>query len=295
MSDLQSKVKTIGKAVLPKKLAGFISGCRYRGSIAHIDYVLKLRKYRARHTKANATAPSSIIVLPGSCTIRILPDDDVRDAFEHFCWRDPEMVDEFVGFMKLSSSRKVLWDVGALFGMFSLAFSLKRAGCKALAFEPNPSSAAKLEECLKLNPEANVEIFRSAVGLPGEVIEFERGFHYTAVAGLPARPAENNLTRTETVSIDALVERGLYPPDVVKIDVEGHEFEVLKGAKKLLLTKKPLLSIELHPGLLQHRGTSALAIAEFLEEAGYVFQDTGLRRVKKEFFDRRNNFRAFAS
>ena len=130
--------------------------------------------------------------------------------------------------------------------------------------------------------------------MPGEVIEFERGFHYTAVAGLQVRPDENNLTRIETVSIDQLIARGLDPPDIIKIDVEGHEFEVLKGARKLLLAKKPLLSLELHPGLLQQRGASALAIAEYLEKAGYAFQNTHLKCVKKDFFERQNNFRVFA-
>jgi FkbM family methyltransferase len=294
MSDLQSKAKTIGKAILPKNVADFVRGCRYRGSLAHVNYILKLKKYRTRYEEANAAAPDSTIVLPAGCRIRIPPDAVIRDALEHFAWRDPEMVDEFVGFMNLASGATVLWDVGALFGVFSLAFTLTGKGRRALAFEPNPSSSAKLKECLKLNPAAKVEVFESAVGLPGEVVEFERGFHYTAVAGLSVRPNEKDLTRTETVSIDELIERGAAPPDIIKIDVEGHEFEVLKGARKLLLAKKPSLSIEVHPGLLEHKGTSALAIADYLEDAGYAFYDTQLNHLKKDFFDRGNNFRVFA-
>jgi FkbM family methyltransferase len=295
MSNLQSRAKTIGKAILPKQVVGFISACRYRGTLAHVDYSLKLRKYRTQYAKDNAAAQDSTIVLPMGCRIRIPPDEAVRNALEHFAWRDPEMVDEFVGFMNLASGRKTLWDVGALFGVFSLAFTLTGTERRALAFEPNPGSAAKLRECLNLNPAARVEVFESAVGLPGEIIEFERGFHYTAVAGLSVRPDEKDLTRTETASIDGLIEKGLAPPDIIKIDVEGHEFDVLKGARKLLFAKKPLLSLELHPGLLEHRGTPALQIAEYLEEAGYIFRNTQLKHMKKDFFDRQNNFRVFAS
>jgi FkbM family methyltransferase len=295
MPELQSRTKSIGKAILPTNVVSFIKGCRYRGSAAHVSYLLKLRKYRTQFAKANAPGQDSTIVLPMGCRIRIPHDADVRNALEHFGWRDPEMVDEFIGFLKLASNKRVLWDVGALFGVFSMAFTLTGKGRRAVAFEPNPSSAAKLKECRDLNPTAKIEVFESAVGLRGEVIEFERGFHYTAVAGLQVRPEEKDLARTETVSIDELIERNFDAPDMIKIDVEGHEFDVLKGAKKLLFARKPLLSLELHPGLLERRGTSAAAIAEYLEEAGYIFQNTQLKRVKKDFFDRRNNFRVFAS
>jgi len=299
LSNLQSKAKTTAKEILPKSLVAFISGCRYRGYLAHVNYLLKLRKYRTQFAKDNATAPDSTIVLPVGCHIQIPPDAEVRDAFEYFGWKDPEMVDEFLGFMNLAANAKIFWDVGALFGFFSLAFALKGADRRALAFEPNPSSRAKLEECLHLNPTANVEVFDFAVGLPDKVVEFERGFHYTAITESPARPGKEDSAQRETVaiktiSIDELIERNLDPPDIIKIDVEGHEFDVLLGARKLLLARKPLLSIELHPVLLARRGTSGLAIAEYLEDAGYVFHDTDLKRVKKDFFKHQNIFRVIA-
>ena len=81
---------------------------------------------------------------------------------------------------------------------------------------------------------------------------------------------------------------------MIKIDVEGLEFDVLKGARKLLLANKPLLSMELHPMLLTRRGTSALAIAQYLEEVGYVLHNERLKRVKNDFFKRQDNFRVFA-
>ena len=97
------------------------------------------------------------------------------------------------------------------------------------------------------------------------------------------------------MSIDELIERNLDPPEIIKIDVEGHEFDVLLGARKLLLAKKPLLSLELHPGLLARRGACGLAIAEYLEDAGYVIHDTGLKRVKKDFFKRQTTLRIVAT
>lgn len=299
LSNLEPRAKIAAKAVLPKSIVAFISGCRYRGYLAHVNYLLKLRKYRTQFAKANATLPDSTIVLPVGCRIQIPLDAEVRDAFEYFGWKDPAAVEEYLGFMNVAAKAKVLWDVGALFGFFSLAFALKGADRRALAFEPNPSSRAKLEECLHLNPAAKVEVFDFAVGLPGKVVEFERGFHYTAVTDSPARPGEENSAQRETVaiktmSIDELIEKNFAPPDIIKIDVEGHEFDVLLGARKLLLAKKPILCVELHPDLLALRGTSGLAIAEYLEAAGYVIHDTGLKRVKKNFFKGQTTLRIVA-
>jgi FkbM family methyltransferase len=300
LSGLKSKAKTAAKAILPKTIVDFISGCRYRGYPAHTSHLLKLKRFRTQFAKANAKELDTTIILPAGCRILIPQDAEVRNAFEHFGWKDPEMVDEFIGFMKMASNAKILWDVGALFGLFSLAFTLRGAGRRALAFEPNPTSRTKLEECLHLNPSANVQVFNCAVGLPDKVVEFERGFHYTAITESPARPSEEDSGQRETVairtmSIDELIERNLDPPDIIKIDVEGHELDVLLGARKLLLAKKPMLSLELHPGLLARRGTSGLAIAEYLEDAGYVFRDTDLKRVTKDIFKRQNNFRVIAT
>jgi len=299
LSGLQTKAKIAAKAILPPNVVAFIGGCRYRGYLAHVNYLLRLRKYRTQFAKANATAPDSTIVLPAGCRIQIPADAEVREAFEYFGWKDPAAVNESLGFMNVAAKAKILWDVGALFGFFSLAFALKGADRRALAFEPNPSSRAKLEECLHLNPTAKVEVFDFAVGLPDKVVEFERGFHYTAVTESPARPGEKDSAQKEIVaiktrSIDELIERNFAPPDIIKIDVEGHEFDVLLGARKLLLAKKPLLCIELHPDLLALRGTSGLAIAEYLEDAGYVIHDTDLKRVKKDFFKRQTTLRVVA-
>ena len=90
--------------------------------------------------------------------------------------------------MRAAAGRKTLWDIGALFGFFSLAFTLTGFGRRALAFEPNPDSCRKLREGLNFNPSAHVEVFDFAVGLPGEVVTFQSGFHFIATAGLEASP-----------------------------------------------------------------------------------------------------------
>ncbi|MGB0065876.1 MAG: FkbM family methyltransferase [Terracidiphilus sp.] len=293
MPALRSGTRAIAIATLPKSLVSFIRNGRYRGYRAHVRYLLKRRSYRQRFLRANAAAPDATIVMPGRCSIRVPAEAaEVRDAFEYFGWKDPDAVDEFAGFMRAAAGRKTLWDVGALFGFFSLAFTLAENGRKALAFEPNPESCRRIRECLRLNPEADVDVYDMALGLPGEVVTFQSGFHFIAAVGLEVPPT--HVAQIETASIDQLIESGFAAPDMMKIDVEGHEFDVLKGARKLLRERKPLLSLEVHPGALSHRGIPPIEVARYLEEAGYVFLDMRNRRVKREFFAHRDTFRVLA-
>lgn len=288
------RARSIVKAILPQGLVRFIQCCRYRGYLAHILYSRKARKYREQFAKANDGPSHSTIVFPAGCSIRVPPvPAEIRDAFEHFGWRDPDAIDESIGFMKAAAGKKTLWDIGALFGFFSLAFTLGEAGRLALAFEPNPHAQDNLKQCLRCNPDARIEIFDFALGLPAKAVVFQKGFHFIAAAGLETQ-STGDLVQLETVSIDQLIARNFATPDMIKIDVEGHEFEVLQGAKNLLRSKKPLLSLEVHPAPLLHQGISPVALAQYLEESGYGFRNMQLKPVTQDFFKRRDTFRVLA-
>lgn len=60
-------------------------------------------------------------------------------------------------------------------------------------------------------------------------------------------------------------------PDVIKIDVEGYEWEVLHGAERLLDDGKPLLFLEVHLHYLDKRGISPSRIFNFLQGYRYRF------------------------
>ena len=67
-------------------------------------------------------------------------------------------------------------------------------------------------------------------------------------------------------SVDGLVKKGYPAPDVIKIDVEGAEYDVLKGARETLVSKKPKILLATHdyhlPGVQQQ-------CKDFLKNLGY--------------------------
>ena len=59
--------------------------------------------------------------------------------------------------------------------------------------------------------------------------------------------------------------------DVLKIDVEGAELRVLKGATNILLTQVPHVRCETYPAQMEHGGSSYAELKAFLADAAYSF------------------------
>lgn len=139
----------------------------------------------------------------------------------------------------------VFWDIGANIGYFSCIIA-RLAGTRVIAVEPNPENVVRLERSASLN-DLDITVVESALG------DTER-------AGILTGHASPSMGRLATVgedgvedgldvnvaTIDSLVGRGLPPPTLMKIDVEGAEAEVLAGGFSTIASFKPAILVEIH-------------------------------------------------
>jgi FkbM family methyltransferase len=139
-----------------------------------------------------------------------------------------------------------------------------------LALEPLPFPREALLELVRRNGFTQVRVLPVAAGAS----EGSMQLHVTAGAsGLISAYARDNASvpvEVERTTLDAVVEKsGGPPPKLLKIDVEGFEFDVLKGAARLLTTENaPLVLFESDQALLApSRGTFA-DIQQTLVETG---------------------------
>jgi FkbM family methyltransferase len=133
----------------------------------------------------------------------------------------------------------VFFDVGANWGCFAL-FIAARGGFAGQihAFEPLARTFADLEGLVRqAGFEQLIRCHRMALSDAAGEAPIARPFH-GALAGLEAGGPR------ETVALRRLDDLVLPPPDVIKIDVEGHEPQMLAGAFATLETQRPMIVFE---------------------------------------------------
>jgi FkbM family methyltransferase len=174
----------------------------------------------------------------------------------------------------LSQKELVIWDIGAHFGYNSLVFAkITSPDARILSFEPNLANIERFRENLDSNKELSDKITLHNYALSDAD---EQAFFYfsdsiddSVSSGsylgsvLPPLGPETYAAFQSTSlfvrSADSLIENEKLPsPHIIKIDVEGAEFEVLKGAKNLLTDVKPVLIIEIHHIKAMHEVSALL-------------------------------------
>jgi FkbM family methyltransferase len=130
-------------------------------------------------------------------------------------------------------------DCGAHHGMISLLFAkwVGTAG-QVVAFEALPTNAEIVRNNVELNGFKHIEVRQQAVGREPGSIRFTLDSNASV-----ARNGSKHTVEVPIVNLDAVFTDR--KPDFLKIDVEGHEIEVIRGAKNVMATK-PALAIEIH-------------------------------------------------
>jgi len=158
-------------------------------------------------------------------------------------------------------------DVGANLGLYSLLISraVGPSG-KVYAFEPVPEIFARLKEHITLNNATNV------IPVPIALSD-EKGTAKMSVKGGGSslfRRVSDEFVEVQVERLDDFVEREkIERVDAIKIDVEGAELRVIRGADKTIRRDKPILMVEIQAATLQAAGTTPEELFETIVSYGY--------------------------
>lgn len=160
-------------------------------------------------------------------------------------------------------------DIGANIGAHTLRFARQVGpGGRVLAIEPTDYAYRKLVRNLSLNQSAHVTAVQAALaerGEPRQTISFRSSW----------RSDGRQQAATSVVDVLTLDEccqsHGIGGVDLVKLDVDGHEFGVLAGGLTILRTSRPTLLMETGAWHFEHAGRNPLTL---LETLGYRFWHT---------------------
>lgn len=211
----------------------------------------RLRGFRSRIT------PQASILLP-------------RGAHAHYWSGLHEDVDSIVFICDSLPAEGVFCDVGANIGVYvSAIHALRGSRLKLIGFEPIPTTIALLQQTLELNGvAARIEPIALS-SREGELLltAYTHGMNnFWLKRHTAGRPSIAVHARRLD---DWISEHPDLEPDAIKIDVEGHELDVLEGAIGFLARKRPALMVECHGAAWDELAVPRPRFAQLLADAGY--------------------------
>lgn len=179
---------------------------------------------------------------------------------------EPEMT---ALFSRLIRSSDTVFDVGANLGLHTLTFA--KIARQVIAFEPNPALTPNLRKTVAGLP--NAQLVESCLSEQDGTVEFhisDWDHMLGSMANWTDQPVKSMTIPSR--SIDSLITEGMVPqPDVLKVDVEGAELLVFRGADKLLSgpnAPRAIVFEELNTAS-RKLGISDGAPADYLKARGY--------------------------
>jgi FkbM family methyltransferase len=211
-------------------------------------------------------------------------------------YEDPEVLKTFLSWLKTGS---VYYDIGSNTGFYALTANRVIKSGKIYAFEPLPSVRQTFEDHIRLNSKLmgnnNISILPFAVADAEKQVQFSNNIMQTDgntyIKESPVFSSAKNKITVQCYSVDDLLQQGYDKPDIIKIDAEGHELNVLKGAIEIIGKSKPPIAIELSGGVSRITET-----VEFLKTLGYAHFSAPKRDIdRNSIFTRASEFTAKVS
>ena len=166
---------------------------------------------------------------------------------------------------------RIFFDVGAHMGYFTLlAAALERRDMEIYSFEMNPNTYHSLKQNLSLNSHLNIDNVHPIHAGISDLTVFKKQMYYRGMRLSDTQMTDFKETTIDVLSLDHLFAERQLLPDLIKIDVEGFEAAVLKGAQQLIAREAPTLLMELHADdRLQAHGATRKSITQGLLDSGY--------------------------
>lgn len=176
---------------------------------------------------------------------------------------------------KTNSSKPIILDCGANMGLSILYFSKKYPNAEIIAFEPDESVLPFLIKNINFQGLHNIELHKKAVWTEESELKF---FTDNGLGGRIGKEYENQTPKIiKSIRLKDVLNR---PIDMLKIDIEGPEYLILKDCEDLLFNIKNIF-VEYH---------SFYDEEQHLEDLLTILKRQGFRYHLKESFSRKRPF-----
>lgn len=181
---------------------------------------------------------------------------------------------------KISDQKKIfLLDCGSNYGFYSFYVASLNLNNRSLAFEASPRTFNSFKANLELNNFKNIDYRNLAISeVSGKFISFYESHNDWESSATHNKFQNNKITSVETTTID----KELYKKDlsdfvvIIKLDIEGNEFNAIQGCKDTILRYEPLITIELSRYNFNNQNYNFDYFRKFLNDYKYKIYDDKL-------------------
>ena len=198
----------------------------------------------------------------------ICVDEAATDPLSRKCMAGRPRLHEGLNLLAITAPNVGLLDIGAHIGFISLVFAA--AGRAVHAIEANPRNHALLSDSAKLNGFSHLIATNVAVSDKPGVLSFMSAGAFSHVVNAHM-PQQNNTINVACVDLDSWPEASGIPERIiVKMDIEGHEPQALRGMSRFLRDRRlPPIFIESNAHCLHWSDATPESLAKSLEDLGY--------------------------
>ena len=181
---------------------------------------------------------------------------------------------------KISDQKKTfLLDCGSNYGFYSFYLASLSVGNQVLAFEASPKTFASFKANLDLNNFKKINFRNVAISeISGKFVSF-----YESHNDWESSATHNKFKNTKIVTIETTtIDQELLNKDlnsfavIIKLDIEGNEFNAIQGGKDTILKYEPLIIIELSRYNLNNQNYNFDYFKKFLNDSKYKIYDDKL-------------------
>ena len=181
---------------------------------------------------------------------------------------------------RTSDQKKVfLLDCGSNYGFYSFYVASLSFGNQVLAFEASPGTFNSFKANLELNNFRNIDCRNLAISeVSGKFISFYESYNDWESSATHNKFKNNKIVNIETTTIDQeLLKKDLSNfVVIIKLDIEGNEFNAIQGGKDTILKYEPLIIIELSIYNFNNQNYNFNFFRKFLNDFKYKIYDDRL-------------------
>ncbi|MCA0431405.1 MAG: FkbM family methyltransferase [Bacteroidetes bacterium] len=196
---------------------------------------------------------------------------DIHDYVGHYHYFGLKDIEQ-TNLMRLIKPGDFVIDIGTNYGTTLLQFAnLIGVNGKTFGFEPDPINFEICNQNIQLNHFTNLSV--ENIGLGNKEAEVNLVVDVDSNRG--GNRISENIIGKESYQIKIVkfdnwvLDKMLNKINLIKIDVEGYEMEVLKGAENSIKKYKPILFIELDDNNLKQQNSSAKEVISYLISLNY--------------------------